>query len=72
MSSRARVCAVEIHLEPVCTVEIRLESVCTVEIGLEPESAQQRFVWSQSLLSRDSFGARVCSVEIRLEPESAH
>ncbi len=26
---------------------------------------------SQSLRSRDSFGARVCAVEIRLEPESA-
>ncbi len=40
--------------------------VCTVEIHLEPESAQQRFVWS-----RDSFRARVCTAEICLEPDSA-
>ncbi len=42
-----------------------------MEIRLEPESAQERFVWSQSLHSRDAFGARFCTVEIHLEPESA-
>ncbi len=40
-------------------------------IRLESESAQWRFVWSQSLRSSDSFGPRDCAVAIRLEPESA-
>ncbi len=36
--------------------------VCAVQIRLEPESAQKRFVWNQSMRSRDSFGALVCTV----------
>ncbi len=53
------------------------ESECTIKTKLfnlfaftETESVQQWFIWSQSLHSSGSFGARVCAVVVHLEPES--